>query len=121
MKLGIAKAAIIKRIATTIKSSISEKPFCLLPIFPPLPPEPFPWSYEAPRRSRPRKLNLRLFPGKSTDQGDSSETGQLGRRDLIQRRISLAPWDFRRIPAAFNFSFRRRPFRRLAELRSIRL
>jgi hypothetical protein len=31
-KFGIAIAAIIKMIATTIKSSMSEKPFCLLRI-----------------------------------------------------------------------------------------
>jgi hypothetical protein len=33
--LGMAIAAIIKMIATTIKSSISEKPFCLLRIISP--------------------------------------------------------------------------------------
>src|ERR1700746_130811 len=32
-KFGIAMAAIIKMIATTIKSSMSEKPFCLVRIF----------------------------------------------------------------------------------------
>ena len=34
-KLGIAIAAIIKIIATTIKSSINEKPFCLLGMYSP--------------------------------------------------------------------------------------
>src|ERR1700752_4500191 len=39
-RFGMAMAAIIKMIATTINSSISEKPFCLLRIFliPPTPP-----------------------------------------------------------------------------------
>ena len=32
-RFGIAIAAIIKMIATTIKSSIKEKPFCLVRIF----------------------------------------------------------------------------------------
>jgi len=33
MRFGIAMAAMIKMIATTISSSISEKPFCLLRIY----------------------------------------------------------------------------------------
>jgi hypothetical protein len=43
-RFGMAMAAIIRMIATTIKSSINEKPFCRVRLFSPRPSEVHVWS-----------------------------------------------------------------------------
>src|SRR6516164_5926916 len=74
-RLGMAIAAIIRMIATTIKSSMSEKPFCFLPIIISL-QRPPPIGQKQPTK---KSLLIRsiYFPlqVKSTAPKDSPETG----------------------------------------------
>src|SRR5215472_4883532 len=55
MKFGIAIAAMIKMIATTISNSIREKPFCFL--------MNSPWEHEYRARAHRRLRNVRVKPG----------------------------------------------------------